>query len=78
MSILDEAHRWCIHNDYRISPIASKTWGFKAKSKEKSYHIGVSTPENWKKVYKSPEIYGEDEIWDKVSETEQFYYDKHR
>ena len=79
MGVLEqEAHEWCVNNNYRISPVASKTWGYKAKPSEKSYYIGVSTPESYKKVWKSPEIYGEDEIWDKVSETKIWYYQKYK
>lgn len=66
-----EAHNYCINNDIRVSPIAAES-GMKCST----WHVGISDPKNYKKIYKSPEIYTEEDIWDKVSETEQYYYEK--
>ena len=70
--------RYCIKEGIIVSPIASKPWSYREKDKNKSWYVGVSLPENPRKVFKSPEPYGIDEIWDKVEETKKYYYDKHR
>ena len=67
----NKAHEYCINNNIRVSPIAAES-GLKVTT----WYVGISTPENYKKVYKSPEVYASPEIWDAVSKAEIFYYEK--
>ena len=76
LSYKDKAHKYCVDTGIRISPWAAATYSFKAKDSEKQYHVAISFPGNHKKIHKSPETYSSVEIWDKVSETEIYYYEK--
>ena len=71
MGIKDKAHSYCIDNNIRVSPIA-----YEPGMKNKLYHVGVSYPEDYKKIYKSPEVFQEYEIWEEVSKAEIYYYEK--
>ena len=57
-----EAYRYCVRNGIIISPVATEEWGEVGK-----WNIGISTPDNYKKIYRSPEK------CDKHSVTEVFY-----
>ena len=64
----DNAYHYCVENDIRISPIASDESG--------KWYIGVSTPDDFKKVYKSKYIYNRDTIWVSFYEMCLYYYKK--
>ena len=40
------------------------------------WYIGISTPDNYKKVYKSKHIYDKTQVWDAMFEMCKYYYDK--
>ncbi len=71
-AISEEEQEWyeyCLNHDIRISPM-----GIKDRIGE--WHIGVSDPTNYKKVYKSKFIYKADTIWKSFFEMCKYYYDK--
>ena len=64
-----EAWRWCIKNNIKIVPKPAKR----------------GNPEDWyilidinNKQHLSPETYGPGDIWRKLYEYCEYYYDKHR
>ena len=77
LSYKEKAHKYCVDNGIRISPRAAATYSYKAKQSDKQYHVAISFPNDYKKIHKSPETYFDPEIWDKCSETEIYYYEKH-
>ena len=66
------SYDYCINNDIRISPVASESG-----PRPRKWFVGVSTPDNFKKVYKSRFEYNNEQIWPEVFKACQFYYDKH-
>ncbi len=62
-------YEYCIEKNIRISPIGINNTPGK-------WYVGISTPENYKKVYKSKHIYDKEQIWDAVFEMCKYYYDK--
>lgn len=57
----------CVKADIRISPIGTDDIG--------KWYIGISSPGNHKKVYKSKFIYDKDTIWVAFYEMCKYYYD---
>ena len=60
---------YCVKNNIIISPIGIQNTPGK-------WYVGISTPDNYKKVYKSKHIYNKDQIWDAMFEMCKYYYDK--
>ena len=59
----------CSKNNIIINPIGiQKTPG--------KWYVLISTPDNYKKVYKSKHIYDKDQVWDVMFEMCKYYYDK--
>jgi len=63
---LRSAMRWCIRNDIAIAP--------KAKN-DTAWYVTIK---NKDKVNTSPETYGQTEIWTKIFEYCNYYYEKHK
>jgi len=62
-------YNYCIDNNIRISPIGiSDTPG--------KWYIGISTPDNYRKIYKSKHIYDKNQVWEAMFEMCKYYYDK--
>ena len=71
-SITEEQQKYydyCVKNNIIISPIGIQNTPGK-------WYVGISTPDNYKKVYKSKHIYDKDQIWDAMFEMCKYYYDK--
>ncbi len=64
-----KAYEYCLDNDIRISP-----W-YHSQGK---WYIGISTPEDYKKVYKSKHVYDKDTIWFSFYDMCKFYYNKRK
>ena len=62
-------YEYCIKNNIIISPIGIQNTTSK-------WYIGISTPDNYKKVYKSKHIYDKDQVLDAMFEMCKYYYDK--
>ena len=61
---------YCIRNGIIISPMGTKD---NAIGK---WRIGISTPDNHKKVYYAPHIYDKDTLWPSLIDYFKFYYEK--
>ena len=64
-----KAYEYCVNNDIIISPIGISDDAGK-------WYIGIATPDNYKKVYKSKHIYDKDTVWISFYEMCKYYYDK--
>ena len=62
---------YCVKSNIIISPIGIQNTPGK-------WYIGISTPDNYKKVYKSKHIYDKNQVWDAMFEMCKYYYDKYR
>ena len=60
---------YCIRNDIRISP-------YGISDQIGKWKIGISTPEDHRKVYYAPHIYDKDTIWPSVYNYMKYYYEK--
>ena len=67
-----KAYDYCIENNIIISPVAAETGPRPLK-----WHVGISTPDNFKKVYKSRFQYDNSQIWPEVFNNMKYYYDKY-
>ena len=65
------AYMYCIDNDIIISPIAAEQGMMPAK-----WYVGISTPDDYKKVYKSKFQYDNNQIWEAMYEMCEYYYNK--
>ncbi len=61
---------YCVNKNIIISPIGINATPGK-------WYIGISTPDNYKKVYKSKFIYDQHQIWEEMFNMCKYYYDKH-
>ena len=61
-------YSWGIKQGIIISPVPAKDPG--------KWHVGVSTPDNFRKIYKSRFEYDWLQIWDAVMESYKYYYEK--
>ena len=61
-------YEWGIKQGIIISPIPKEPG---------KWYVGVSTPDNYKKIYKSRFEYDWLQIWDACMESYKYYYDKH-
>ncbi len=71
----NEQLKWdnfCIKNNIRISP-SPITHGFYPEE----WRVAVSLGSDYKTIYKTPNTYLADEIWQEVYKTKKYYYDKH-
>ncbi len=71
----DEQLKWdkfCIKNNIIISP-SPVTTGFYPEE----WRVAVSLGSDYKTIYKTPNAYLADEIWQEVYKTKKYYYDKH-
>lgn len=66
-----DAYDYCVKNDIRISPVAIGPGMMNEK-----WYVGISTPENYKKVYKSKFQYDNEQIWPAVYEMCLYYFNK--
>ena len=62
-------YNYCVDNNIIISPMGINNTPGK-------WYIGISTPDNYKKVYKSKHIYDKTQVWDAMFEMCKYYYDK--
>ncbi len=60
---------YCVNKNIIISPIGINATPGK-------WYIGISTPDNYKKVYKSKFIYDKDQVWEEMFNMCKYYYDK--
>jgi hypothetical protein len=60
---------YCVQNNIRVSPIG-------IKDQPGKWYVGISTPDNYRKVYKSKHIYDREQIWDEMFNMCKYYYDK--
>ena len=61
-------YSYCVRNNIRISPMGHDSVG--------SWKIGISTPEDYRKVYYAPHVYTSDTIWIEFYKYCKYYYDK--
>jgi len=68
----DEAAIWCIQNNICITPRQAK-WG------QPRWYVDIEKGvyPNRKLLGTSPETYGKDTIWEKISEYQTYYYKKY-
>ena len=66
-----EAYEYCVKNNIRISPIPTGPG-----TMPEEWYIGISTPDNYKKVYKSKFKYNHEQIWPAFYEACCYYYGK--
>ncbi|OUV25957.1 MAG: hypothetical protein CBC57_03605 [Euryarchaeota archaeon TMED97] len=64
--------KYCIENDIRISP-----WPVSQGLNPEEWRVAVSLGSDYKTIYKTPNTYFADEIWQEVYKTKKYYYDKH-
>ena len=65
------ARDFCMENDIRISPIPVDQG-----SRPDKWYVGISTPDNYKKVYKSKFQFNNEQIWEEIYKACIYYYDK--
>ena len=61
-------YQYCVRNNIRISPIGTDVIG--------KWKIGISTEDNYRKIYHAPHIYDRDTIWIEFYKFCKYYYDK--
>ena len=64
-----KAYEYCVRNNIRISPIG-------VVDKIGYWRIGISTPDNFKKVYESPELCDKYSVWEIFYKYCKYYYEK--
>lgn len=64
--------KYCIENNIRISP-----WPVSNGFYPEEWRVAVSLGSNYKTIYKTPNTYLVNEIWQEVYKTKKYYYDKH-
>ena len=63
-------YMYCLRNNIRISPMGTED---NAVGK---WRIGISTPDDYRKVYFAPHIYDKDTIWPSFYNYCKYYYEK--
>tara|TARA_R110000737_G_scaffold35167_2_gene54061 strand:+ start:310 stop:603 length:294 start_codon:yes stop_codon:yes gene_type:complete len=63
---------YCIKNDIRVSP-----WPIVDGFYPDEWRVAVSLGSNYKTIYKTPNTYFVNEIWQEIYKTKKYYYDKH-
>jgi len=63
--------KYCIENDIRIAPVPTSQGLY-----PEEWRVGVSLGSDYKTVYKTPNAYLVDEIWQEVYKAKKYYYDK--
>lgn len=69
----DEEFKWykyCCDNAIRISPVAPPD------NEPGKWNIGISTPDDHKKIYRSPELCDKDTVWPVFHKYTKYYYDR--
>ena len=66
------AYHFCVDNNIRISPVPETDGPRPVK-----WHIGISTPDNHRKIYKSKYKYDNHQVWQAHYEMCLYYYKKH-
>ena len=64
-------YKFCLDNEIRISPIG-------INDRVGAWKIGISTADDFRKVYYAPHIYDRDTIWPSFYNYCKFYYDKNK
>ena len=64
-----DAYQYCVRNDIRISPVG-------ISDKIGQWRIGISTPDNYKKIYNSPEICDKHSVMEVMYKYCIYYYEK--
>ena len=65
----EQAYLYCVKNDIRISPIG-------VQGTLDQWYIGISTPEDYKRVYNSPETCDRHSVWQIFYKYCNYYYEK--
>ncbi len=65
------AYFYCIDNNIIVSPVAAEEGMMPGK-----WYIGISTPDNYKKIYKSRFKYDNLQVWEAHYEMCSYYYNK--
>ena len=65
-----EAYEYCVRNDIRISPVALPD------NNIGQWNIGISTPDNYKKIYRSPEKCDKHSVMEVMYKYCIYYYEK--
>ena len=66
----ENAALYCIRNNIRISPVAC------LDNRVGSWQIGISTPDDYKKIYRSPEICDKHSVMEVYYKYCLYYYEK--
>lgn len=69
----EEAIKWkkyCDDAGIIISPVATED------NESGLWQIGISTPDNYKKIYRSPEKCDKHSLWEVFNRYTKYYYDK--
>ena len=66
-----KASHYCIAKDIRISPVPASEGPMPIK-----WHIGISEPANYKKIYRSKFQYDNHQVWEAYYEMCLYYYNK--
>ena len=65
----EQAYLYCVKNNIRISPIG-------VKDVIGHWKIGISTPEDYKRIYTSPETCDKHSVWEVFYKYCNYYYEK--
>ena len=63
-------HKYCGDNGIRISPVAT------LDNVPGKWQVGISTPDDYRKIYRSPEICTADSLPEVFNKYTKYYYDK--